>query len=381
MFLLNLGYQWRFTEEVEGAVFLPTGNTCPRLLRSPLPEFKRVLLDPQLYLAGLNAADCRLVCARLASYPWFGVSNLPEFDSSSRKQREWEKEMQDLVAPQWPGSPPADMELACFRAIEIQLQISCTQIILPSPLIREREDEAQTQVMWLDAGIAVAQELQVGQPLLATVAVHEATLNEAAFSSGGFLDTVVDQVTAREGLEGVYIVIIQDEAGHPFESSGQVQSAYYYLSSAFSGRGYGTVLTNFADVFGLVCLGSGATGVASGSSQSLRRMALAGFREEGGGIALPRLYSHKLTAELATEADLDRIVQAKLLRRVSDLSPHSDTLMQTLASGGSASQLQPWAESRSNVSTAHRHFIYRMATEEKSLMRLGMADRKERIET
>src|SRR5579863_3821464 len=159
---------------------------------------------------------------------------------------------------------------------------------------------------------------------------------------------------------GVYIVVVQNEAGHPFESSRNVQRAYVRLSSAFAARGYGTVLPNFADVFGLVCLGVGATGCSSGPSQALRRLALAGYKEEGGGIALPRFYSHKLAAELATEADLDRIVGRRLLRRVEDRTPYSETLMDTLASGGSASQLQPWAESRSNVAMAHRHFIYRM---------------------
>lgn len=369
MFLLNLGYRWTLNDEVRGAVFLPTGNSCAKILRAPLPDLKRVILDPQLYLAGLNAGDCRKVCARLASYPWFGV-DLPAFDSTTMSRRQWDQEMQARVADVWPGKAPedaGDIRQACTTAIDIQQQISCTHVILPAPLITEREDEAQLQAEWLDEGLAAAQDLEVGQPLLATVALAETVLNSAAFEATGFLDTVVDQITAREGLDGVYIVVAQNDDNHPFENSEKVQQAYLHLSKAFSDRGYGTVLTNFADVLGLACMGVGATDFSTGPSQSLRRLSMSGFRDAGGGKAFPKFYSHKIVAELATETDLDRVVQKRLLRKVEDRTVHSEGLMDTLAAGGSASQLQAWAESQNNVATAQRHFIARMAMEARAL--------------
>ena len=49
--------------------------------------------------------------------------------------------------------------------------------------------------------------------------------------------------------------------------------------------------------------------------------------------------------------------------------------MDTLANGGSAAQLQAWAESQNNVSTAQRHFIARIASEERALRGKQKADR------
>ena len=99
-------------------------------------------------------------------------------------------------------------------------------VILPSSLIVERENESQVQAEWLDAGIQAAGDLEVSQPVLATIAVHESVLNDAAFAPAGFLDTVVDQVAARDGVDGVYIVVAQDGgAKHPFESGAAVMRA------------------------------------------------------------------------------------------------------------------------------------------------------------
>jgi len=384
MFLLNVGYGWKVAttlDAVNGAVFLPCSNSSARLLRAPQPEFHRVLLDPQLYLAGLDASKCVTTCARLAGYPWFGVSDMPEFDSSSTKRRDWEKEMQALVIDKWPQRPPEgeDVLRACMSAIQTQLSCFCTHVILPSPLVAERENEAETQAVWLDNGLEAAEELEIGQPLLATVALADTVVNEEAFAPASFLDTVVDQVASREGIDGVYIVIAQAAVGHPFDTVGLVNCAYLHLSRAFARRGYDIVLTNFADVFGLACIGAGATGLATGPSHSLRRLSLQGFHDEGGGKAFPHLYSHQVVAEVLSETGLDKIAAHKLLGRVRDVTVHSEGLFEELERGGTAANLPGWAESQNNLGTAQNHFITRLVTEEARLSALSPGHRPAQI--
>lgn len=382
MLLLNLGYKWTLqeVESVNGVLLLPCGNSLPRIQRENQPH-PTTLFDPQLYLAQLDAQDASKVCARLASYPWFNVPDLPVFDSSEMTRSAWDQAMREAVIAGWPGQPPNgdDLSQAAMSAVDFQQSRSCSQIILPGPLIVEREDEAATMAEWLDAGVGAASELEVPQPLLATVALDEAVINEAAFAPAGFLDAVVDQVTAREGINGVYIVIAQSSATHPFEASPTVFRAYAHLVKAFSEFGYDSVLTNFADVFGLVCGALGATGFSTGPSQSLRRLSLGAFSDSGQGRAYPYFYSHRLIAELATETDLDRIVAARLLSRVRDRTAYSQALMEELGRPGSARNLANWAENQNNTTASHKHFVSRMGLEDRALLNLPPSERVDRI--
>jgi hypothetical protein len=50
--------------------------------------------------------------------------------------------------------------------------------------------------------------------------------------------------------------------------------------------------------------------------------------------------------------------------------------METLARNGSAAALPQWAESRNNQTTASKHFIRRLATEQNALAELGGAERR-----
>jgi hypothetical protein len=387
MYLLNLGHRWNLlgTEGVQGVVLLPSRNSLVKLQRSPRPDSQAVLLDPQLYLASLNAADCTKVCANLASFPWFGIDQMPAFDSGEQTRTQWNQAMREQVIQQWPGQEPKDagIDEACRAAIETQIQLACTHVILPSPLITEREDEAQRQAEWLDTGLLACADLDVSQPILATVALYDGVINDAAFEAAGFLDTVVDQITAREGIDGVYIVVAQSKFEHPFSTPTRTYRAYAHLAKAFAAAGYDSVITNFADAFGLVCTAFGATAMASGQSQSLRRLSVLDFRDAGGGLAIPYFYSHKIIAELATETDLDNIVAKRLLRRVEDVTTYSQTLMTELAKSGppkgSARNLPPWAESQNNLTMAYRHLVCRLATEQAKLVKLGSQPRLDAV--
>jgi len=374
MLLLNRGGKRAVDDgidHVHAEVFLPAFNSIEAMRRLPSDFSPRKLVDPQLYLAGLPAAECERACGRLASFPWFGVDGLPSFDSDETGRRDWEAAVREAVRGRWPGRPPAGRNVrpAVEAALQVQLELRAASLILPTPLIAEREDEGQTAAEWLDEGIEAANRLEVEQPMLATVAIDEQALSDAAFAEGGFLDGFIDLVSAREGLDGVYIVVAQSGQGHPFETNSRVHRAYLHLVRGFAQGGMPTIITNFADVFGLLALGAGATAVATGATQSTRRLTLAGFRDNARGAPLPRLYSHACIAEF-TISGLPQIAGAQGLSRIRDLTEYSRALFDT--SGRRLARPVPaaWVENPNHTIEAQSHFIARLAIEAQELGRI-----------
>lgn len=366
MFLLNEGYQWQsahFSDSLHGIVYLPAHNHAERLARRSLGEFSWKLIDPQLYLAGLDCTECSAVCARLATFPWFGINGLPEYFSGEGSLRDWEREVKDAIADLWPHKPPEGKRIMLAARAAVAYQADrCSHILLPTPLICDRENEGTEAAEWIDAGLAAADALDVGPPVLATVALSEGVLNDAAFKPGAFLDTIVDQVTSRDGLRGVYIVVAQTESRHPFSTNTAVIKAYAHLTRAFSKFNYEFIIANYADTFGVGCIGLGATGFATGPRQSLRRLSLAAFRE-GGGVSYPRFYSHQSIGEFLPERELPVIARNKLLSSVRDETVHSRDLMRQLERSGPFQNVPSWAEHRGNVTASLKHFITRMILE------------------
>jgi hypothetical protein len=378
MFLLNLGWKWTFAalDGLRGAIVLPSGNPVHRVLENAPGDFQVMLLDPQLYLAGLQVKHRAKICGRLAGYPWFGVPDVEKISTTQGSHREVDARIRALVVDRWPGRPPVDLNECALRAISFQIDRGCTSIILPAPLVEEREDEGSSLGDWIDAGLRIVEELEVAQPVLATVAISQKALNAAAFAGGGLLEAVVDQVTARQGLDGVYIVVAQTETlSHSFEIRDDVAHAYLQLVRDFGRTGSYQIITNFADLLGLLSTGLGATAFATGQSLTQRGLYLEAFRDDGGGIALPHFYSHRTAAEYRTETDLDRIVEKKLVRRISDETNASAPLMEALRKGGTAGSLPNWAESQNNVQAAHQHYLERLYIEGDRLRRTRPGDR------
>jgi len=367
MFVLNEGYYWKSTNftDLHGVVYLAASNDAERMRRRPLNDFTWQLFDPQLYLAGLDGNDSAKICARLASYPWFAVDGTPDFISSDGTQQAWQQAMQEHVRENWSGRPPSDAERngCAASAVAFQADRGCTHILAPTPLIAEREDEAETAALWIDSALRAAANLDLGQPVIATVAISEGVLNDGSFNEGGFLDTVVDQVTSREGLGGVYIVVAQTQRRHPLQAPEAVTRTYAHLTRAFANFGYDFVFVNFADAFGVACIGLGASGFATGPTQSLRRLSLAAMLDEGGGLPLPHLYSHPAIAEFLSEREVEVIARRNLLRRITDMTTYSRDLFQALNSGRRVADVPTWAESKNNIAAATKHFIARMVAE------------------
>lgn len=380
MYLLNLGHSWQLERDldvIENTILLAVGNTSAKLREKGGPDTDWALFDPQAYLYGLDPEECASACSRLVSYEWYNKKGVPAL-SSDTKRSKWEKELKEKRSEYWPDEAPRsedDVRAACESAVAFQDEIGCTHIILPTPLIGEREDEAATAAEWLDHGLEEVDEQGLELPVLATVAVAEGALNDSACDEGGLLDAIVDQVTAREGIDGVYIVVAQSQKRHPFETPVEVLRAYAYLSQSFA-ETYDIVLPNFVDVFGLVCMALGASGFGGGQSHILRRLSPEGFRKSG-GTPLPHFYAHGVVAEFRTETDLDEIVKSRLVTRVSDETRFSRPLMAELRRRGSASNLPRWAEGRGKVTVAHQHFVYRIASEAKRLAQIEDLNERE----
>jgi hypothetical protein len=378
MFLLNLGWKWTFAalDGLRGAIVLPSANPIHRVVSEHPGEVQVLLIDPQLYLAGLGAESRTKTCGRLASYPWFGLPKIAELSAGPGKRRDKDNDIRAQIVNAWPGHPPKDLDDCALTAIKFQMDQGCTSVILPAPLIEEREDEGGSLGDWIDAGLRMAEELETAQPLLATVAVSQKALNPAAFAGGGLLEAIVDQVTARGGIDGVYIVIAQTGTpSHSFETHIDVVRAYLQLARDFARAGAHQVITNFADLAGLLSIGAGATAFASGQSRSQRRLHVEGFCDDGGGIALPHFYSHRTASEYLTETDLDRVVEKRLVRRISDETEASASLIAALRRGESASALPNWAESQNNVQAAHQHYLQRLLLEGNRLRKARPSDR------
>ena len=380
MFMLNIGHRKGLLSSldiVQGATILPSGNNYISLANRPPLEAKRIMFDPQLYLSDLEVIECKNVCARLASYPYFNVPDIPNILDYSGDMKGYKKEILDKIGNLWNKKRLDDIHVVCRRAIGLQLDIPCTHIILPCPAIREREDEAKIQADWLDEAIDAADELLVGQPLLATVAIWDTELKENSFKENGFLDTVVDQISSREGIDGVYMVIIQNNKDHPFKMSPLITRAYFHLCNAFGKIGYDTIYPNFADVLGLICLGLGATDVGTGQSFKLRKMSITSFKDSAFGKSFPHYYSHKAMTEFRSGIDLQNIVEKKLVGRITDITPFSQSLINELRRpNGLASNLPSWVESQNNTTTAHKHFLYRLAKEVKRLNNMDIPSRQ-----
>jgi hypothetical protein len=372
MFSLNLGYYLGIGttfNDLNGVVQQAGSNYSHRYLENG--DHSRVLFDPQLYLSALDVEEAKKVCARLSSYSWFQIEGVPQKDDYT-KIKDWQEAVVEFVETNWTGAVPTDINQACEDCINFQIDINCSHIILPSPLITERENEGTIQTEWLDCALEILNDLEPTQPSLATIAIDEGALSTNSFNRGGFLDTIIDQYSSRiEDISGVYIVINQTHARHPYETSKLVNKAYLYLAKKFSQLGTTNIYINYADLFGIACCAFGANSFITGKSQSLRRLSMKGMSDAGGGVALPHYYSHKSFSEYLSETELDKIIAKKLFRRIKDDTAFSTSLHAAIQSGHTAAIVPKWAENQSNIAVSTSHFISRLIKEGANLDLIG----------
>ncbi|MBF8298581.1 MAG: hypothetical protein HW395_1238, partial [candidate division NC10 bacterium] len=126
---------------IAGGVIIPANvsyhSVSHRSLERKYPHLRRRLLDPQMYLAELNAASCRKACANLASYGWFPLTRQFPFDSSAQTQSEWRRQVAESIETAWTARVPtvANEIDDCIRnCLTVQKQLGVEALILPAPL-------------------------------------------------------------------------------------------------------------------------------------------------------------------------------------------------------------------------------------------------------
>lgn len=382
-FLLNLGYKWSGPprNSTDGYVFNPSGINREQASRR---EFQYVdgqwlLFDPQLYLASLDGEVCSKTCANLVTYPWFGIT-IPSYDSAEMSTKDWMTEVKSTTA--WNPIIPEEAEAikaAVRECLQFQVSFGVTHLIVPVPLIENSDDQFGMQLKWIDAAAELKDEFRL--PMFATVAISDYLLATYNPSENPLLQTILDNLSVS-ALEGVYFLIVQEDASRPRITEKNVVQSLLYVSRIISQLASKVVLVNFADDFGYACIAAGAIGFVGGTTLKNRRMCLSDFTDRTGGAAYPHFYSYSLIGDFLSRDDLKKIRDSRLLRFISDdVTAESESLLRALKAGGDPNDVPDWRQSRNNVATANNHRMLLMHTQTALLSELGHSQKTDVILT
>ena len=391
MFLYNLGYRWNVPSntQLQGVIVNAAGVDRESALRREAREnFPRtVLFDPQLYLAGLDVEVSSKTCARLSTYPFFPVE-VTEFDSSSQSVRDWMKKVSSEVAESWPPQLPTEDEQIrsiISSAIRFQITFEASDIILPMPLLEAPDFDFSLLTRWMDIGHSVFSELsgdlRNGQIPLITIPLSDQLLHASPPSANSVLQGIIDHLTARSEIRGVYLVIGRGLDSHDRITSANVALSVFHMAHVLGiVRGL-RVLVNFAEQLGLFALSAGAAAFGSGYETKAQRCCLMDFVERGGGGGFPRFYSLATLCDYLPERDMvQKFVPKRLLHILaSDEQPASAHLFSALRTGAPQQRVPPdWAEVVNNIQAAQTHYIQLItaATDELN----GLATHPEKVQ-
>ena len=326
------------------------------------PHLRRRLFDPQLYLASLDPNQSRSTCTKLASYSWFGLTAVDEYDSGQQSQREWKKAVATNLSELWPRKRLEDTELINIYArdcLDFQMRLGCRVLIAPSPLTIDLNTDYTTEINWLDGALEYVQNARIEQPLYATIALSDSCVSSYEPKESTLLDMILDVVTARQaqGVRGVYIVLEQGrepDASKHCSNTRALQSVLH-LVHVLAQDAQLKVAVNFLGQFGLACEAAGASLWASDWYKSSYRLRLAD--KIGEGRALPSYWSHKAALEIHLEKDFDTLSGAGLLRRIADMTEASSGLLAASSGGMPANQVPNWKYGLGNVLATREHFL------------------------
>lgn len=361
MFLLNVGYQWSDLHAANGAIFRASGQDCESLLRRDRPaHLSRVLFDPQLYLLdyALAPADHAGLLKNLSTFGWFGMGT-PSFDSAETNRRDWLKEVKENIDDLWNDriSPLANWPETVRTAIDAQVAFKCTEIILPSPLQADPEDNLDSYFMLLDDAIEVASR-RTNLPLLASVPMDERLLAHRAPSQSQVVEALADGLTARDRLAGVYLTLSTDASSSVLVINPCVVGSILRLSTLIGQDAGLLVVTNFVECLGLATLGFGGSAYGSGFTVKSRCLRISDYVDRSGGAAYPKFHSVRLGLEFSPEPDLERLRDARLLRYLGDDgTPAGKPVLDALSAGRDTASVPAWERRKNNVAAARLHYV------------------------
>lgn len=339
MFLYNAMWTWNLATRPHGVVLHAAGCPLTNAESRATPDSRNgyTLFDPNSYLWDLDETDCGRAVECIGSYPWVPAATVRR-DLSSMTDEEIAGTLR--VAAEW------------------QIARNVSSVIIPTPLVSDPNAPLDEFLRWTDLGTDLAGQLD--RPALLAFGLSEVAL-------GTHFATLLDQLTARKDLPGVYVFVETSRSSGSVAVSREVARALL-MTSYFVGRRLGKdVVVNFADTFGLACLSVGATAFAGGYERKCRSLDFEHFEERTGGGAFPKFFALATTAYYRPARDMERLRDERLLRMLEpDRTDASGPLFDALQAGHAAEDVLEWRESRSNVAAAKAHLIQRMcdATDE-----------------
>jgi hypothetical protein len=372
-FFVNLGYRFNIASGAnpDGSLILASAMAMHQLARRKFrnSHMEQRLFDPQLYLSALDVAVAKDHCAKLASYPWFNVEGLGEFQSAQFTQRAWMERAKDQIGERWSGNvtqEPSVIQIASKECVDFQRQIGCCGVILPSPLTVDPGTDYSSELSWLDTSLNYISSLEdFNLPVYATIALSDVCIRFLDPEKNSLLDLILDTVSARK-VDGVYIIVEQASESDITRNcaNSRALNSVLHLVHMFSHDAELKVGVNFVGAFGLACVAAGAEWWASNWYKSLYRVRLAD--KVAGGRAFPSYWTYPAACDVNLDSDFDTLVKANLLSKIADSTSASSSLLLAAGKGVSTSGVPAWAYRLSNVTAASEHYLLSVITQDQN---------------
>lgn len=327
---------------------------------SKYPYLQHRLFDPQLYLSSLDPLRATSGVANLASYPWFGTGEVEPYEKEKHKSL---KGYSAALAParraNWMRSTVTNPEAifaAARSAVELQIELECEAIILPTPLVENPVPGFQPVASWIDAGLEACEELGVSESVFATLAFCDSVIDMRIATENTLLSTATAQIASRAKLAGAYFVVeTRSDDAYSFGSQDVVRALMLMIDDLTRGARKQSIL-NYAGTFGAVARAIGAGIWSSGYYLSQRRLVGADFYRKKGASAYPHYFSLPLAGDIGVEEDLASTVKARLFSRVVTETGAAIPLHAALIAGRKSASVPAWSYRKSNLTAAAAHY-------------------------
>lgn len=359
MFLLNRGYTTKIDSSLslEGMVVSASGLHMPTIERRSLTDTSIRLFDPQLYFPIDLHDDCSATYNKLATYPWYNQT-APQFDSAEINLRDYARSMQEEDLHNNISLPidDAELESRIKSCLDFQCSLDVSHLILPTTLVDDAEDQFTYQLEWINKGLELCEDYN--KPVLITLALSDNVIITKNFEDNELLQTILDNMTTFNNVEGFYIIISRSNSGTHVTEKHIVQTILelsYILGTKMGKK----VFLNFIDNLGLLGLSVGASYFASGYTNKEKRFNLSDFEDStSGGAPLPHFFSFSLLGDLFSKRDLEKLRDSHLLHLISnDVTSYSQNLFDALSTNINVNLIPDWAETRNNITKAKLHRI------------------------
>lgn len=356
-------------DAADGKLFHAVGFAENRDCRNVASHgFSIVDCDPATW--DLPYEPCSKVCNKMATHSFIPIAT-PAFSQWRGAKSEWlPQAVAPVVAAAWPPALPiaaADVTSFLAGCLEWQSFLRPSGYILPTlPLVGSSPD-LDGFIKWLRAAIQAGREFAEPGPRFVAVTVEDSLLPAIS-------EVILDQLTAREGVDGVYLNVITSGAQLSERFSESVaRSLYGFVRDLSKHR---TVFVNGWDIFGVVAIGAGAVGIGIGYELKGSRLNLQDFRNSDSRGAFPRMLSLAFCKRLSIE-EVETIRNAGLLDRLEfDRTEPGGLLLDAVAARQDIRTLDPWRPQAGRVATARKHFILNHAKAVQTLSARSVPERE-----